>query len=236
METKKRVIYPSCARINSMVGNYSDIAVENYAKAKSLYKQIEEVGFKELELEHQYRNFCHSVIISVVFSAMAIEAFINDYGAACLGDDFFYENFDRLSVIGKLQLISKFLFESDLDKSKEYYFCLKTVFSARDKFVHNKSETAYTYLKRNGYTVHRTLEESLEALNHMADEPILDEEDLKKDLKLSNIAITAMKKIADLFDNNDANAFAMIRFFHVGISSNTDCVPFQDTYKEFEIK
>ena len=143
---EKKDIGSEQARVNCMVSQYSDIAVENYRNAVLLYKEMDKVHFKEMMLQEQYQIFYQKVVISAVFSAMAIEAFINNYAAACLGDNFFYENFDRLSIIGKLQLISKFLFEKEVDKGKEYYYCLKTTFSLRDKLVHSKSSSLYDFI------------------------------------------------------------------------------------------
>ena len=235
MDNKSNAIYPSGGRMHYMVRPYADIAVENYKKANSLYREIEAAGFKELNLVNQYEEFCHCIVISIVFSAMAIEAFINNYGAACLGDDFFYENFDRLSVIGKLQLISKFLLKKELDKSKEYYYCLKTTFSERDKFIHSKTISTHDYLIKNGYTIHHNIEDALDSLEYMRDDPILDQEDMKVDLKLSYTAIKAMKNIADYFDENDSNVHAKHSFFRVGGLYAVEPSIFHDVYQEFGI-
>lgn len=236
MKNGQNNIYPSCGRMHNMVRLYANVAVENYKKAKALYQEMEIDNFNALDLRKQYEKFCHSVVIAVVFSAMAIEAFVNNYGAACLGDDFFYDNFDRLSIISKLQLISKFLFKEEFDKSKEYYYCLKSTFSERDKFIHSKTVAAHDYLIKKGYTVHTDIEDAIECSKRLTvEEPVLDKEDIKEDLKLSHTAINAMKKIAEYFDENDGNVHAMFSFFNVGLFYTIDPSEYADVYKEFGI-
>lgn len=235
MGNNRKAIYPLCARSNWMVSNYSDIAVDNYQNAKSLYKEIELANFNAINMEEQYHKFCHSIVISIVFSAMAIEAFVNNYGAVCLGDDFFYENFDRLSVISKMQLISKFLFHENFDKSKEYYYCLKNTFSERDKFVHSKTISTYDYCNKKGYVLHNDLKECIASRKELLEDPVLDKDEMLSDLKLAFTAIKAMKNIAEYFDENDSNVYAIISFFHVGDICNVDYSKYHQIYKELGI-
>ena len=71
--------------------------MESYYNATASYKQIKEAEYS-WDYYGEYDSMNKSVVSTIVFSAMAIEAFINDYAAACLGDLDFYDNFDKLSL------------------------------------------------------------------------------------------------------------------------------------------
>ena len=123
---------------------YSEIAQEAFVRAHGFFEEMERLNFnveKTYGIEPKYNK---EIIISIVFSAMAVESFINDYAAVCLGDRFFIENIDRLSSLSKLQVISKFLFHKELEKGEDLFGKIKGLFQMRDRFVHNKS-SAFDY-------------------------------------------------------------------------------------------
>ena len=141
-------IYPDGGRVNVLYPTYCDIAMRAYYEASLLHEKLKAKHYSgecfddRLLLEQK-------IIITIVFSAMSIEAFLNDYAAACLGDTEFYENFDKMSVLSKFKLIAKFILKTDIDKSKSYYSYLKILFSLRDSYVHSKSKEA----SFKGYTI-----------------------------------------------------------------------------------
>ena len=117
-------IYPNSFRINYFANTYCEMAMESYYNAKDLYLQIKKDNYVG-ERIHELVGMEKQVISAVVFSAMCIESFFNDYSAACLGDVEFYDNFDKLSTISKFQLIAQFILKKEIDKSKSYYSRLK---------------------------------------------------------------------------------------------------------------
>ena len=122
---------------------YVDTAVENYYLAKCEYEQMSARQFEHYDdIQDGYETVIKYAFTTVVFSAMAMEALINDYAASCLGDETFYGSFDKLSVVDKFSLIVHFIFHKTLDKGQAYYSGLKTLFSLRNTLVHPKTKTA----------------------------------------------------------------------------------------------
>ena len=201
---KPRKIYPDCARTHVLTFNHSRIAMKHYCLAKAELEQIKE---KKYDFEAR-ENFCamsEHIDVVCVFSAMAIEAYFNDYAAACLGDSEFYDNFDRLSTISKFQLIAKFILNVELDKSKAYYSHLKALIKERDSLVHGKS-TAFVYdsdlyVRRDGNS-------------DIPELPGVDADEVHKDFKRAQNAIKALRDIAEFFDSIDYNASAKFKLLN----------------------
>ena len=95
-------------------------------------KDIEQINFCTNKLRQNYH-------IIIVFSVMCLEAFINDYLAVCLTDDFFYSNLDKLSLKQKIEVIYKLVWNDNLDKSTCMYKYLSEMIKERNNFVHAKS-------------------------------------------------------------------------------------------------
>lgn len=205
-------IYPEGIRINALCGMYSEIAMESYVCAKKYYDILQQNSYSFFcvyEKIEMYKNIAKTI----VFSAMSIESFLNDYAAACLGDTEFYSNFDRLSAIGKFQLIAKFILKTKIEKSEKYYFYLKTLFSLRDSYVHNKS----LEFKAEGFA---TLEEYLDYAEETYKDDYLenpgsfDKNEIDDDFKSSINALKAIKEIALYFDQYDAKRLAIRRLLN----------------------
>ena len=205
-------IYPEGIRTNVLAGMYSEIAMESYFYAKKYHDILKENNYSAFfvqEEQEMYKN----IVKTVVFSAMSIESFFNDYAAACLGDSEFYSNFDKLSSLGKFQLIAKFILKSKVEKEEKYYFYLKTLFSLRDSYVHNKS----TQKEIDGFT---NLEdflgffEKLHKGEFVAEPLSLGKSEIDNDYKGAVNALKAIKEIALYFDKYDANRFAIQSLLH----------------------
>ena len=204
-------IYPNSARRNCLAETYCEIAMESYYNARSFYQQIK-INNYSCDNLYQLSEMEKQVISTVVFSAMCIEAFFNNYAAACLGDTGFYDNFDRLSAISKFQLIAKFILKTDIDKSKSYYSRLKQLIKKRDSYVHNKSSIS----EFQGFS-----KDEYEKLKNF--EKITDEEYMELTFPKTEVdntykeALNALKTIYDIavfFDSYDTNIYAVIRLFH----------------------
>lgn len=225
-------IYPNMMRDNHFSYMYAKIAIENYYEAKKLYNIILDDTYNAGDVE--YRNQMEErIIIVCVFSAMTIESFLNDYAASCLDDSEFYDNFDKLSVISKLQLIAKFILKKDIDKSQSYYSNLKTLIKHRDNFVHNKSKKSnfqgYTYEEINKIHQFKKLYNILEP------NPELNKTEIKEDFAIAQTAIKAMRDIAVYFEDADDNCAALAIFFNKYDPKDSRAIYYNEVIKEFNI-
>ena len=207
-------IYPSFSRIDGLYADYARIAMEHYYVAK---ESLVSVKSEQYECENRiksYRKLQRNVIISIVFSAMCVESFLNDYAAACLGDKEFYQSFDSLSPEKKFQLICTFILKHKIEKDKKYYCRLKDLIKARNNYIHNKS----TMFDFEGIPV-RTLED-VEATQDL----LYDEEfernrireqniELAQEVQQAKFGIEALIEIARLIDDIDISANALGRIF-----------------------
>ena len=197
------------ARVNFLCSSYSQIAIDNYFLAKQRIEQIKMERDYSYGVEY-YDDAVHPTIITCVFAIMAIESYLNDYAAKNLGDEEFYDNFDKLSLLSKFQLISKFILRTKIDKSQSYYGNLKTAEKMRNEFVHNKSQDLSKWLNAISFFGENDL-----------DEGEFDEESefnnlmsrLNKDLKNAKNAIISMRDIACFFENHDKNCCAFLLLF-----------------------
>ncbi len=78
-------------------------------------------------------------ISSMLYSCMAIEAFINNYGVRRLGEDFFRRNLERLGITEKHSLImltcyGRVIPQDDPERAK-----LRAMFDTRNQLVHPKA-------------------------------------------------------------------------------------------------
>ena len=92
-------IYPEGARNNILAGMYCEIAMEAYFHATKYYQIIRENNYSAFS-GYELSEMNKYIVKTVVFSAMSIESFLNDYAAACLGDSEFYSNFDKSRTNG----------------------------------------------------------------------------------------------------------------------------------------
>lgn len=198
------------ARQNCLASFYSEIAMESYVNAHILYNEIKKDDYRGENL-YKLCKMQKQVISTVVFSAMCIESFLNDYAASCLGDDEFYDNFDKLSAISKFQLIAQFILKTEIDKSKSYYFRLKELFRNRDSYVHNKSSDAEIYgYSEDEYEMFNAFREEFEA--GLIDSN-LSKTETDNDFRQALNALKAVYELATFFDFRDSNIKAVIRLF-----------------------
>ena len=79
--------------------------------------------------------------VSVVFSVMGIEAFINELGIMQFSNKFFKNHLDNLKLISKLVLIPKLLNKHQIDTDGQLYEDLVWLINLRNYLVHfRKSE------------------------------------------------------------------------------------------------
>jgi len=79
-------------------------------------------------------------IVAVIFSALALEAFINDYGLMHFSKSYFKDHLDRLSTVSKWVVFPKLVVGKQLDTNLQPFESLVKLFKCRDKLVHYKTK------------------------------------------------------------------------------------------------
>lgn len=112
--------YPeSFNRINTNESMYFSIAYDLFIKNLTAACELDFLNFDKIDIFEKKLIKDYHVII--VFSAMAMEALINDYLAVCLTDDIFYDNYDKLNVLQKITMVYSLIWEETFDKSGTFY-------------------------------------------------------------------------------------------------------------------
>lgn len=190
--------YPKDAfRMGCLAPLYMENAMENYIEAKEIFDKIQK-GDEEWP-QYTEENLTKKVSSVVVFCAMAIESFLNDYAAAALNDNNYYKCYDSLSIASKFQLIVQFILRKEFDKGKEPYGLLSKLTTSRNELVHNKSQD---------------FSEILENPEKFQGEKKLDYLTiLKKEVDKATDAIRAVVKLVNYFEENDLGTSACERMF-----------------------
>lgn len=198
------------ARRDFMVPYYAQIAMLHYWAAKEDYLSLEKKQHEDETSLILRGSIQKNVMVTIMFSAIALEAFFNDFAAAKLGDNFFHENFELLRPIGKLQLISKFILHQDIDKGARLYELVNSLFKHRNQLVHSKSKDAHGM----GMT-ESELEEWDKFLKTEAGQEFLKEErkiDVSEErewAKDAYEALLALKEVGQFFDEYGEDKFAL---------------------------
>lgn len=80
--------------------------------------------------------------ISRMFAAMSIEAFLNFYGAARLGEDDYETHFERLGIVPKTRQLLLICDSQNVSERDPLIKALKAVFTGRNDLVHPKAKKA----------------------------------------------------------------------------------------------
>jgi hypothetical protein len=136
----------------SMVGVFAEIAREHYECF--LQCELQLAGFEEklaqrisdddrLSLNHEvYLVQCeqnkHGVIV-IVFSALAVEAYIYDYAARNVSDSFAKKYLDKLDTVSKWVVIPRLATGNSFPTASKGFALLRSLIRARNNIVHHKS-------------------------------------------------------------------------------------------------
>jgi hypothetical protein len=116
----------------------------------TLEKQWERTQeFKESETV-TYQEFLFWRRVSIVWACASIEAFINSEGVAWLGEGFYKDNIERLSVLQKIHTIWAFKYGKRLPRKLGRLVYVKQLFDLRNRIVHPKANEVSQ--KQNGTT------------------------------------------------------------------------------------
>lgn len=216
------------SRYNGDYLQYAELAMKHYLLAKEEYITFKDNKFL-VPAGYSCTNFEDNCMITIVFSTMAIESFLNDYAAACMGDANFYDSFDKLDILAKFQLIAKCILEKDFNKGCSYYSLLKALIKKRNLLIHNKSHNL------NDISLDKILEQVTIQL-------IDDKEQIKGHVKPlfseTRNAIKAIVEVAMYFEENDENSYACLRLLGKGfVEDETErYIIRKEIYKEFKVK
>ena len=89
-----------------------------------------------LDLEDEIEGLADIVI---VFSCMAVESFLNGYGVTRLGEAFYVQYYERLSIHQKLAALLATCDGILVDKSDEIVTTVRRLFDRRNRLVHPKT-------------------------------------------------------------------------------------------------
>lgn len=141
----------SNARMSSIF-LFSGIVEENHKKMAIFSAQMEELGKKRKKIKNSneatlleqeiiglQENLAKSSLIVIVFSAIAIEAYIYDYASRHLGDSFVKDHLDKLDAVSKWILIPRLITGRELSRRQNWFELLKNLVKARNSIVHHKS-------------------------------------------------------------------------------------------------
>ncbi|WP_318498915.1 hypothetical protein [Photobacterium leiognathi] len=126
------------ARTEVMKYTYKSIAEEEYVNA-FLAEEKFSLDIDECELLELESKATNHAVKAIVFSAMCLEAAINDYAGTHLGDRYFETHLSSLDVVSKWVVIPKLVCGNQLDKSSAAFGALKHLIRARNQLVHSKS-------------------------------------------------------------------------------------------------
>lgn len=125
-------------RINTKSDMYFSIA---YQLLSANIDKLESLNLSDMLIIDDYSiSLFKDYHIIIVFSTMAIESFVNDYLAVCFSDELYYDNFDKLNIMQKIEIMFSVIWEDSFDKSKSLYNFLHDLLKLRNTFVHSKSQ------------------------------------------------------------------------------------------------
>jgi len=137
----------------SFIDKYQTIAMESYLKAWELKKKV-------IEIEEFLRNdsgawlaakdaksdlieysikLDNSCIQTIIFSALAVEAFIYDYGARKTSDSFVQNYLDKLDLVSKWVVVPQMVTGKDFPRDRSGFKLLRELVRNRNSLIHHKS-------------------------------------------------------------------------------------------------
>ena len=116
----------------------------------------------------------------IVFSAIAVEAYIYDYAARHLSDKFVQSYLDKLDLISKWMIVPRLITGKSLPHSGKWMMLLKALVKERNSIVHSKSKETpfdlkeakdfYKKLNERNASIPQKARQAIELLNELAAE------------------------------------------------------------------
>ena len=160
----------------------------------------DEAGFFEQEhilpVTDRRDNHC---LIAIVFAALAVEAYMYDYAARNLGEQFVASHLDRLDVVSKWVIIPRLVTGKGFPKGERAYRLLGQLVAHRNSIVHSKSAPLIVWdEKLSEPIVGRRAERSLEFSRSL--------------IQKAREAIQALDELALAMESLDPNKFTSFVF------------------------
>ena len=204
-------------RTNYLVTMFSQIALEQFQMLKEDYEELKCLKIMCVEAVILKQEICNHYVTTITFAAMSMEAFLNDYAATRMGDAFFYDNFENLRPFAKLQLISKMLLHTTIDKGGKIYDLMNQLFRERNQLVHCKSKELVGMSEEELMNFQRFLETDKNAELWLASEvERMDIEEEKEMLQKAKEALQALIEVARFIDSFDGRAFSEAKLLYSG--------------------
>ncbi len=136
----------------SYYADYARVALENYtsieqllAKKKSINEKYNSTGQISDDDNREWGRIIneinkHSRIV-IIFCALSLEAFINDYAIHRTSKSYLENYLDKLDLYSKWVVIPRLLTDSQLDTGAQPMQDLDWLIKQRNRLVHIKSET-----------------------------------------------------------------------------------------------
>jgi hypothetical protein len=177
---------------SSLIPVFSEIVKENHKKVLSLDVQIKKLdvtltnavgddyAFEFTEKVQPLEDkLAKASLIVIVFSAMALEAYIYDYAARHLTDAFAKNHLDKLDTFSKWIIVPVVITGKELSQRPNWHEPLKQLIKARNSIIHHKStqppdsfHDAKKYLEKlqaNSADLLDTAKQSTQLLKMLAD-------------------------------------------------------------------
>jgi len=117
-----------------------------YKHHKIVDRLVKERNARKVKDDHDVNFICarnaaiqRSAMVSVVFSALTLEAFINNYAIEHFSRRYLENYLDKLSAVAKWVVIPKLKTGNELNTDGQPYEKLKELFKLRDRLVHYKT-------------------------------------------------------------------------------------------------
>nr|DAQ09643.1 MAG TPA: hypothetical protein [Caudoviricetes sp.] len=134
-------------RLDSKINIFRSASKRNYNKYKTVYKMEKELllgsnlfllgkDLDEMLSEYYNQEESHRMAF-IVFQAMAIEAFLNEYIYVRVGK-LYFNSMDKLSPIDKLLVACKLITGKDFPRNSRAFELLKKTVKYRNRLVHYK--------------------------------------------------------------------------------------------------
>ena len=135
------------ARIFTNSVPFAQIAVKHFLSGEQTHQQLLPFLSQETEAAAYQRSLLEppaeqDFIISICFSAMALEAFIYDYAARNLGDGYVSQYLDKLDLTSKWLVVPRLVTGSAIDPGCQAIYLLKDLVKTRNRLDHSKSKNA----------------------------------------------------------------------------------------------
>lgn len=141
----------------SSISLYSAIARENLekiatldAKANTLKEIIHKSPTEDdlQEVQNEIIRLSEEIgklaAVTIVFSAITIEAYIYDYAARHFSDSYVQNYVDKMDTISKWVIVPRLITGRELPRNHRWFQLIKSLISERNSIVHSKSSSPPT--------------------------------------------------------------------------------------------